>query len=63
MRFANKKDEFEELGYTVFKGVLSQDDIDSALPLFDENITIDTEPPVVTGTESARRQINTSLVL
>ena len=54
------RQEFQELGYTIFEGVLSQEEIDYALPIFDETITIDTMPPVVTGVSQSRRQLNSA---
>ena len=50
------RQEFSEQGYTVFEDVLSADEIAYAQPIFDEVITPDTKPPIVTGTENSRRQ-------
>jgi len=54
------RQEFQELGYTIFEGVLSREEIDFALPIFDKTITIDTMPPVVTDADGARRQLNSA---
>ena len=54
------RQEYEELGYTIFKGVLDKSDIQTALPIFDEIITPDTEPPVVCSNKGARRQLNSA---
>ena len=54
------RQEYEELGYTIFKGVLDKSDIQMALPIFDEIITPDTEPPVVCSNKGARRQLNSA---
>lgn len=40
------RQEFQELGYTVFEGVLTQGEIDCALPLFDEVITLPGAEPI-----------------
>lgn len=55
------REEFASQGYTVFKHVLTKEDIETALPIFDEIITIDTRPPVICGPDlNARRQLNSA---
>jgi hypothetical protein len=53
--------EFAEQGYTIFEAVLTPEEIAQALPIFDALITPETKPPVVTGDEIARRQLNSAL--
>ncbi|HVF10539.1 MAG TPA: hypothetical protein VNA16_07045, partial [Abditibacteriaceae bacterium] len=55
------RQEFDESGYTVFEGVLTSAEVAWALPIFDAVITPDTAPPIVTGNDSARRQLNSAL--
>ncbi len=52
------RQEFRELGYTVFKGVLTREEIAYGSRLFDEVITLDTSPPVVVHDSSSRRQLS-----
>jgi hypothetical protein len=54
------RQEYEEIGYTIFEGVLPESDIQSALPIFDEIITPDTEPPIICSNTGARRQLNSA---
>jgi hypothetical protein len=53
--------EFAAQGYTIFEAVLTPEEIATALPIFDALITPDTKPPIVTGNEIARRQLNSAL--
>ena len=55
------RQEFEELGYTIFEAVLTPQEVAVASPIFDAIITSETAPPLVTGNESARRQLNSAL--
>jgi len=55
--------EFEEQGYTIFQGVLTPEEITATSLIFDEIITFDTKPPVVTGdinNKNGRRQVSVS---
>ena len=52
------RQEFQELGYTVFEGVLTQEEIEYGSPIFDEVITLDSSPPVVVHDSSSRRQLS-----
>ena len=52
------RQEFEELGYTVFEGVLTREEIGYASPIFDEVITPDIRPPVVVHDSTSRRQLS-----
>ncbi|MBI2191461.1 MAG: phytanoyl-CoA dioxygenase family protein [Planctomycetes bacterium] len=55
------QEEFQELGYTVFQGVFSPEEVAFALPIFDEIISPRTAPPVVCSNGGARRQLNSAL--
>lgn len=53
--------EFDELGYTVFENLLSDDEVAAGSALFDELLTPDTQPPIVTGDANelnGRKQLN-----
>lgn len=52
------RDEICKQGYTIFEGVLSQQEIKDTQPIFDELIKPDTAPPIVTGNKDSRRQLN-----
>jgi len=53
------RDEFQDLGYTVFEGVLSADEFSYAQEVFDEVLNEDTKPPVIyEPIRNARRQMN-----
>ena len=60
---AEHRAEFADQGYTIFQGVLTLQEIEAALPIFDETITFDTRPPIVTGDVNqlnGRRQLNSA---
>jgi len=53
--------EFEELGYTIFKGVLTPEEVEAAIPIFDATLGPDVGPPHTTGNGpgmNGRRQLN-----
>lgn len=60
---AEHRAEFEEQGYTIFRGVLSPQEVEAAIPIFDETITFDTKPPIVTGdanNKNGRKQLSSA---
>ena len=58
---AEHRAEFREQGYTIFQGVLTPAEIEAASAIFDQTITFETKPPVVTGdinNTNGRRQLS-----